>query len=165
MIESTRNTLATLAARTRTPLPSLILSFGILHEITAVVPLVATFYAARMSGLGTWAVARVATQPSPDDHWVHARLRTWVDDGDAWAARVGARYGIFGYDSSPDAAAKTTSAPTPSADIANAVFAYGATKALMPARLAVSVYFAPAFSRGVVEPLRRALLRVFRRGS
>ncbi|OBZ65077.1 hypothetical protein A0H81_14924 [Grifola frondosa] len=41
-----------LAARTRTPLPSLILSFAILHELTAMIPLVGLFFSARALGIG-----------------------------------------------------------------------------------------------------------------
>ncbi|KAF9451517.1 hypothetical protein P691DRAFT_663031 [Macrolepiota fuliginosa MF-IS2] len=178
------NALKNISARTGTPLPSLILSFGILHELTAVVPLVGVFYASRALGVGEAIVNTVikdtaVTSPSiPNDRtegahslvlWGKQKVHGWVEEGDRWAARVGRRYGIFGYEKrrpgEVDDWNDVLAAPGHIAgDVANAVVAYGVTKALIPLRIGASLYFAPAFSRLVIEPVRRAAMRPFRKG-
>jgi len=47
-------------------------------------------------------------------------------------------------------------------DVANAVVAYGATKAMLPLRVGLSLYLAPMFSRRCIEPLRRGIMGIFR---
>jgi hypothetical protein len=47
-------------------------------------------------------------------------------------------------------------------EVANAVVAYTATKALLPLRIGLSLYLAPGFSRRVVEPLGRTMIRLFK---
>ncbi|KAF9486014.1 hypothetical protein BDN70DRAFT_927052 [Pholiota conissans] len=176
-----RQALAAISARTGTPLPSLILSFGILHELTAVVPVVAIFYGAKTLGIGERVVASIieethanATGADGAAHvrsneqlsWAKQKMKTWVEEGDRWAIRIGRRYGIFGYEKrepgtvdNVEEMAKANIA----GDVANAVFAYGATKALLPVRIAASLYLSPMFSRGVIEPTRRIIVQTFRR--
>ncbi|KAJ7502974.1 hypothetical protein B0H11DRAFT_1987222 [Mycena galericulata] len=162
-----RAALAALSARTGAPLSSLVVSFGILHEVTAVVPLVAGFYAARAAGLGERAVAALP-RASEQDGWAVQTARGWVTDGEAWAARVGRRYGVFGFAKG----GKEESVEQPriateriAGDVANAVLAYAVTKALLPVRIGAALYLSPAFSRAVVDPTRRTLGRLFRRGT
>ncbi|OCH93461.1 hypothetical protein OBBRIDRAFT_811075 [Obba rivulosa] len=196
-----KDALAALSQRTRTPLPSLVISFAILHELTALVPLAGFFLGARALGIGdriaSALVSATAEPQNPVDNaqntslrsapaggtWLSARLRDWVQEGEAWAERVGRRYGVFGFEKrqrgarSPTAAddevntAIATSAPQASVsvggqlagDVANAVVAYALTKALLPVRVGLSLYLSPSFSRGVVEPIRLGILRIFRR--
>ncbi|GLB37719.1 putative hypothetical protein FLILHELTA [Lyophyllum shimeji] len=167
-----RNALTALSARTSTPLPSLILSFGILHEITAIVPLVAVFYGSRTLGIGEGLIGVIVSKdpaaPSTEDDWLRGTVRTWVEEGDAWAGRVGRRYGIFGYEKrTPGAPEPPVESSQPSGriagDVANAIVAYGVTKALLPVRIGLSLYLSPAFSRRIVEPIRRTLMQPFRR--
>ncbi|CAL1711995.1 unnamed protein product [Somion occarium] len=170
--------LKAISTRTGSPLPSLVLSFAILHEFTAIAPLAGFFLGARTLGVGDRIVQQVA-QPLSDPDSVYGNLarekcRQWVDEGGKWAQRVGTRYGVFGFEKQSkndrtragqedavivDGALSSRLA----GDAANAILAYGLTKALLPVRIGLSLYFAPAFSRGVVEPLRLTLLRVFRR--
>ncbi|KAJ6589866.1 hypothetical protein DFH09DRAFT_1140295 [Mycena vulgaris] len=153
-----RDALAAVAARTGAPLSSLVLSFGILHEVTAVVPLVGVFYGARALGVGERVVAAL---PEDSDNWVAQKCNTWVDDGEQWAARVGRRYGVFGFEKGD----REGQPPVRIAgDVANAVVAYAATKALLPVRIGAALYLSPAFSRAVIDPTRRGLVRAFRRG-
>jgi hypothetical protein len=139
-----RNALASLAVRTGTPLPSLIVSFAILHEITAIVPLAGLFFGAKYLGVGERLVeyirAETHTDVAPSDQplttkWAQ-RVETWVGEGEAWAERVGRRYGLFGY---PKMSKSVGSEPTEgergpgvAGDVANAVFAYTATKVSSP---------------------------------
>ncbi|KAF8806570.1 hypothetical protein BYT27DRAFT_7101716 [Phlegmacium glaucopus] len=178
-----RQTLTAIAARTGTPLPSLILSFGILHELTAVVPLVGIFYSSRALGIGERVVSAIiedkeqnSTNYEASTHdkgqlsWGKQKLKSWVEEGDRWAIRIGRRYGIFGYekrmpgtvDNVEEMAGVTGHI---AGDVANAILAYGATKALLPLRIGVSVYFSPLFSRTIVEPIRKTIIRPFRRNS
>ena len=104
--------LQALSRRTGTPLPSLVLSFGILHEITAVAPLFIVFYGARTFGVGDKLVAAISNDldkhghpergvsPPPTDamQWGRRKVAGWMEEGEVWAARVGTRYGVFGYE-------------------------------------------------------------------
>ncbi|KAJ4483500.1 hypothetical protein J3R30DRAFT_1790272 [Lentinula aciculospora] len=171
-----RNALKALSARTGTPLSSLVLSFGILHELTAVVPLVGVFYGARAFGVGERIVAIIIANNN-NDHlvsgyssyvdWARQKSRQWVQEGEGWAEKVGRRYGFFGFEKgkNPDTHITTSTNYVPgyiAGDVANAVVAYGATKAMLPLRIGLSLYLAPMFSRRLVEPLRSRLLGIFR---
>ncbi|OSX61693.1 hypothetical protein POSPLADRAFT_1145256 [Postia placenta MAD-698-R-SB12] len=171
-----RQALNALAERTRTPLPSLVFSFAILHEITAIVPLIGFFYGARTLKAGDRLIASLPERIddseliAPGEGWMAAKGREWWREGTSWAERVGRRYGIFGFEKRDHGEqvggpVKSAVAGGVSADVANAVVAYCLTKASMPARVGVSLYLSPAFSRQVVEPVRRAVIRVFQRQS
>lgn len=154
-----RATLTALSARTGTALPSLVTSFAILHEVSALVPLVGVFYACRATGVGERAVGLLRAGPaasasasaSPasstwnstpgEPTWVNRTTERWITEGEAWAGRVGRRYGVFGFEkgaptrssSSPHIA--ESSSPSNSlqsaaiaGDVANALVAYCATK-------------------------------------
>ncbi|KAJ1300585.1 hypothetical protein OPQ81_002239 [Rhizoctonia solani] len=132
------------------PLPSLILSFGILHEITALVPLVGVFLGARALGAGDKAVEII-----PPD---------WIKEGEEWAGRVGRRYGLFGFekrDKSKEREPEEASPVEPgrrvalAGDVANAVLAYAVVKAILPLRIGLSLWLAPGFSRRVLDPARK----------
>ncbi|RXW14893.1 hypothetical protein EST38_g10966 [Candolleomyces aberdarensis] len=136
--------LKAISVRTGTPLSSLVLSFGILHEVTAVAPLFIFFYGARTFGVGDKLIQTIAQDPSfnleeestpPKDltQWGKQKLSRWVTEGDRWAARVGTRYGIFGYEKrkpgeKPDVEALTHKPGHLAGDVANAVVAYAVTK-------------------------------------
>ncbi|KAF8596595.1 hypothetical protein BDV93DRAFT_500313 [Ceratobasidium sp. AG-I] len=160
-----------LSARTGTPLPSLIVSFAILHEITSVVPLVSVFFGARALGAGD----ALVTIPYPNGQleenqtggWVIQTCRGWVDEGEAWAGRIGRRYGLFGYqkrDKSDIAREESDVKPMRLAgDVANAVLAYGVVKAVMPLRIGLSLWLSPAFSRRCVDPIRMGIAKLWPR--
>lgn len=121
-----KEALQALSARTKTPLPSLILSFAVLHELTALVPLVGVFYGAKVFGVGEKVVS-VVVDDDPDGEygWVRVKCKNWVEEGELWAGRVGRRYGVFGFEKgqTPDEHRHEIAG-----DVANAVFAYGITK-------------------------------------
>ncbi|KAH7875394.1 uncharacterized protein C8R40DRAFT_1045041 [Lentinula edodes] len=174
-----RNALKALSARTGTPLSSLVLSFGVLHELTAIVPLVGVFYGARAFGIGERIVAVViaegeepiAPESSSYTGWARQKCRQWVHEGEGWAERVGRRYGLFGFENrNQSSTARTVSEETTknipgriAGDVANAVVAYGATKAMLPLRIGLSLYLAPGFSRRLIEPLRSGFVGLFKR--
>ncbi|KAG6920210.1 hypothetical protein DXG01_004979 [Tephrocybe rancida] len=158
--------LTALSARTRTPLPSLILSFGLLHELTAIVPLVSVFYGSRTLGIGETVISSIISNPTNEGTLgVKKVVRNWVEEGDAWAGRVGRRYGVFGYEKRAPGASDPPIEPSQvsshlAGDVANAIVAYGA---LLPVRVGLSLYLSPVFSRRIIEPIRKTLIQPFRR--
>ncbi|KAF9243163.1 hypothetical protein BU15DRAFT_72356 [Melanogaster broomeanus] len=163
-----KNALTALSAKTGTPLPSLIFSFAILHELSAIVPLVGIFFASRGLGVGERVVNQFVHHPHQPGYggWMSGQFTQWLDDGEQWAGRVGRRYGIFGFEKgqpvNPSDDTHRLSGKL-AGDVANAVLAYGAVKALMPVRIGLSLYFSPAFSRGIIDPLRLKVIQPFRR--
>ncbi|KAL4071289.1 hypothetical protein V8B97DRAFT_2023863 [Scleroderma yunnanense] len=166
-----QNALKSLSARTGTPLPSLLFSFVVLHEFTAIVPLVGVFFASRQLGFGERVIGQLTRSDALRDHpdaWFDNNLSQWIDEGERWAERVGRRYGIFGFtkgqplDFPSDEAQPGQISTKIAGDLANAVLAYGTVKALLPVRIGLSLYLSPAFSRRVVDPVRLRALRWFR---
>jgi len=140
-LKTYKSALKVISARTGTPLPSLLLSFGVLHEITALVPLAGVFYGARALGIGEVVIGTIVQDNQPfsgveERHWFRGTLRKWVEEGDKWACRVGQRYGVFGFekrtfDSPGDAAEPSPVSSRLAGDVANAVVAYGVTKVML----------------------------------
>lgn len=129
-----RHALNAISRRTGVPLSSLIVSFAILHELTAIVPIVGIFYTARSLGAGE----RVANAVAPkhdsfvdgQSSWVNTKLRSFVDEGEQWAGRIGRRYGVFGFEKGQfvDQTQTSQSSGKLAGDVANAVLAYGIVK-------------------------------------
>ncbi|EIN06571.1 hypothetical protein PUNSTDRAFT_90226 [Punctularia strigosozonata HHB-11173 SS5] len=182
-----KQALAALAARTGTPVSSLIVSFGILHELTAILPIAGFFYGARAFGVGDRLADPLRRLESEAGHardaqisggtevkgaevavgdWATEKTREWVHDGGMWAERVGRRYGLFGFEkgSKPgEGPSLAQVGPKIAGDVANVVIAYAATKALLPVRIGLSLYLTPAFARRIVDPIRSQLMSPFRR--
>ena len=125
-----KSALKSISVRTGAPLPSLILSFAILHELTAAAPLVGGFYTARALGVGETIVN--AVQDSENAGWIQQRMKIWLVEGEGWAERVGRRYGYFGFEKRDKLDKSSPTQPSEriniAGDIANAVVAYGAVK-------------------------------------
>ncbi|KAJ9126348.1 hypothetical protein QFC24_002082 [Naganishia onofrii] len=166
-----------LSARTGVSLPSLALSFGILHELSAIIPLLVLFFGFQAANVGATIVqwAGQVTEESEHDHgnlnW-RVTVRDWLAEGERRVDKVARRYGLFGYEKGQKAVlleegggvhaeeeakqlARAAKGSKAAADVTNAVAAYVLVKALLPARIGVSLAFAPAFSRGVIDPTRR----------
>jgi hypothetical protein len=138
-----KNALNAISLRTGTPLPSLLVSFAVLHELTAIVPLVGIFYGARTLGVGERIVNEILHESPGESGWVREKCRDWVAEGERWARRVGNRYAIFGLQKAPRPSQPTDmeddhlqegqnlrqSSGQIAGDVANAVVAYGVTKA------------------------------------
>jgi len=113
-----------------------------------------------------------APNPSGDESvgaWDGARSKAleWTDEREKWVSRIGSRYGIWGFEKrsrkNEDWALIAAAPINLAGDVANAVLAYGVTKALLPARIGLSIWLSPSFSRGVIEPARMTIMRSFRR--
>lgn len=133
-----------LAERTRTPLPSLIFSFAVLHELTAIVPVVGLFFAARTLNVGERVLKSFPDKftneakyhPSGDEASYRQKMEAkWWYEGRQMAERVGRRYGLFGFPKNGTERATTLSEAEQGSvlfkagpDIVNFIFAYLTTK-------------------------------------
>ncbi|TXT13370.1 hypothetical protein VHUM_00737 [Vanrija humicola] len=170
--------LAQLAARTGVPLPSLAVSFLVLHELTAVLPVVLLYYVFSALGAGAAVVAWLAGDKDAAAHWAAEgregasgtddgertwthKVHEWYREGLGRAERVGRRYGLLGYDKGSKGDGTSAGAGA-SAAVADAVAAYVVVKALLPLRIAVSVAAAPAFARLALRPWRALTARLRR---
>lgn len=94
-----------LAVRTGVPLPSLAIAFLILHELTAIIPLVILFFVFQSLGAGAAFVAYLSglahkdpESRESDSAWDwRGVVGGWVNEGHKRVERVGRRYGILGY--------------------------------------------------------------------
>ncbi|KAI0753488.1 hypothetical protein C8Q80DRAFT_1267879 [Daedaleopsis nitida] len=183
-----RQALAAISQRTRTPLPSLVVSFAILHELTAILPVGGFFFGARALGVGEGIVGALAPRPGAEtastgittqvrDSWMGERFREWMVEGEARAERVGRRYGWFGFEKGSRPVALSPEEQSThgqesvlvsgkiAGDVANVVVAYALTKALLPVRIGLSLYLSPAFSRTLIQPIGTLVTRMARRKS
>lgn len=137
-----------ISTRTGAPLPSLVLSFAVLHELTAIAPFLAIFFGARQFGVGERVITAITSDSDSSGGGGGAlkqKSREWMSEGEVWAERVGRRYGVFGFEkrgtsssagsvSAEDSdiraatAQNTKFSPNIAGDVANAVVAYGITK-------------------------------------
>lgn len=106
--------LAQLAQRTGVPLPTLAVSFLVLHELTAVVPVVGLYYLFSALGAGAgvvgWLVSVGGGDADAPSHWAAGNaaddkekgwthtVHSWSSEGLARAEKVGRRYGLFGFE-------------------------------------------------------------------
>jgi len=125
------------------PLPSLAVSFAILHELTAILPLIALFFAFQAFGIGGSIIKWASQQEDGDDLGLGSYIRDWLQEGQRRVDKVARRYGLFGYEkgskaldaadqlSSEDQALQVAAAAkqsTAAAGVANAVAAYVVVK-------------------------------------
>ncbi|KAI0785848.1 hypothetical protein C8Q75DRAFT_312454 [Abortiporus biennis] len=177
-----RDALKAISTKTGAPLPSLVFSFAVLHEITAIIPFAGFFFTARSMGIGSKLVQTASDPPSPNESqlssWAKSQFRDVLNESGKWAERVGSRYGVFGFEKRTreerehgilrmgDENVRLIESGLTSqlaGDAANAVLAYGLTKMLLPVRIGLSLWLSPAFSRNIVEPVRLTMLKPFRR--
>jgi hypothetical protein len=133
-----REALTKLSVRTGASVPSLVASFLVLHEVTAIVPFVGVFFASRAFGVGETVVQAATENQGVDSEtgWVQDKTRQWVDEGGQMAERLGRRYGLFGFEKRGSSSVDEANDPTSprelgdkiAGDVANIVVAYGVTK-------------------------------------
>ncbi|KIM27499.1 hypothetical protein M408DRAFT_24439 [Serendipita vermifera MAFF 305830] len=172
-----------LSLKTGASVPSLAVSLAILHEVTALVPLVGVYWGARTFGIGdrmtTYFSSQNSHQPgvqngqetessesiSTTGGIFNDTLRKWTKEGEARVARVGVRYGILGFtkgqklteDDLKQLGGRVAS------EVANGAFAYMVVKALLPVRIGASLYLAPAFSKRFLQPITSSMTKLFKR--
>ncbi|KAL7423315.1 hypothetical protein Q5752_002616 [Cryptotrichosporon argae] len=144
-----------LSSRTGVPLPSLALSFLVLHELTALVPVLGLFYAFHAAGAGQAIVSWVREAGSEEHGW-QGWVKGWYDEGERRVEKVGRRYGLLGYEKG---SALNDEKASKAGAVADAIAAYVVVKALLPARIGLSIAAAPAFARWTLLPLQRLIRR------
>lgn len=85
LVNRYRSAIHALSKRTNTPVPSLVASFLILHEVTAIVPFTATFFIAKYYGLGHSLMAGterlLASKGEREkETWLQNKLHNWTDE-------------------------------------------------------------------------------------
>ncbi|GAA6040721.1 hypothetical protein JCM8097_000892 [Rhodosporidiobolus ruineniae] len=150
---------------------SLTASFLVLHELTALVPLGVLFAAFSAAGVGSgivaWAVDESSSPSSSaaEPSSLKRTLRSWLEESEDKAERVGRRYGLFGWEKeTAGQRARRREEETAARErgeekvrelkvggaVGDAVAAYLVTKALLPLRILVSLRLAPTLANGVV---------------
>ncbi|MCO5562923.1 hypothetical protein L7F22_016559 [Adiantum nelumboides] len=162
------------AKRSGTDPASMVISFMVLHELTAILPLIAIFYILCALGTGAsvmqWLLDASDTQSTQESGMMmgmRASLRDYIQEGMQRAERYGRKKGWFGFEKGSqveDVEVDGQIKANPNAEaiagtFANAVAAYAITKALLPVRLAACVAFAGPFARWTIEPIKRVIRR------
>ncbi|GAA5838359.1 hypothetical protein JCM11251_004914 [Rhodosporidiobolus azoricus] len=155
-------------------------SFLILHELTALVPLILLFGTFSFFSLGTslvsWTVAETSGGPTDEAGgnfgWAKGKVRGWLEEAEEKAGRVGRRYGVFGWEKETAeqrkerkvsrnrekeegvVVAKKERDLRVGGEVANLVAAYLVTKALLPLRILISLRLTPTLANGVVGRFR-----------
>ncbi|GAA5998747.1 uncharacterized protein JCM10292_007203 [Rhodotorula paludigena] len=159
--------------------PALVASFVVLHELTALVPLVALFALFHALGLGTGLVqwilehsedGRDEAAGTKDRGGWRDTVRTWLREAEDKTERIGRRYGWFGWDKETAEQRKerrerekergTTEDRLEDerlqvgGDVANLAAAYLVVKALIPLRILISLRLSPSLANLVVRRFR-----------
>ncbi|WVQ83943.1 hypothetical protein IAT38_006087 [Cryptococcus sp. DSM 104549] len=167
--------LSNLSERTGVPLTSLGVSFLVLHEITAALPLAAIYFLFASFGFGAGLVSWVSEVGHEEAAGEEGGLdfkgvvKGWYDEGYKRVDRVGKKYGILGYKkvvnedgegSAEDRTELVKQEGSKAAErVADAIAAYVVVKATLPLRIGFSIAAAPAFARYTLVPLRRLFSR------
>ncbi|WWD08097.1 hypothetical protein V865_006208 [Kwoniella europaea PYCC6329] len=186
LIQRYAPSLHNLSVKTGVPLPSMILSFMMLHEITAILPIFLIYWIFSTLGVGLGMVgwimdvghqegstqAQIQKGEEGEDKSVVRRwIRDWYVEGENRIGKIGKRYGIFGYekgqkDKDQDGITKEIKVMDDTSGaaskLADAIAAYVVVKALLPLRIAASLGLSPTFARYTLVPLQNIFKR-FRR--
>ncbi|SJX63745.1 related to mitochondrial seryl-tRNA synthetases [Sporisorium reilianum f. sp. reilianum] len=154
-----------IARKNGTDAPTMVASFLVLHELTAIVPLVLMFYVFGALGVGTavlhWLLGDAETEH--DAQSLASRFRTWARTKEERFERYCRRKGYLGFEQQDaatiDAAKDLGSSNYLAGSFANMVAAYILVKALLPIRIGASIALAGPFSRTVLEPLKNLVRR------
>ncbi|EIW68590.1 hypothetical protein TREMEDRAFT_31879 [Tremella mesenterica DSM 1558] len=181
-LSKARSELLKLSKHTGAPISSLILSFGILHEVTAIIPLYLFYRMFQFFGVGVGVVGFVLVVENVNSEkngiegkgkssWRELVLN-WYDEAERRVDRLGKKYGVLGYDNHTledeeigrgyDLGSGEGVREGTSDKVTNAIAAYVVVKALAPLRITISLALTPSFARIALNPIQRFLLR-FRR--
>lgn len=149
---------------TASQLPSLTAAFVLLHELTALVPMVVIFGIVQVTGTGARLVQAIRdalppSPPSPQDPHQHpapsentslaASLSAAIDNSALKVSKIAHKYG---YDSAEDDAGEDDDEGKSMLDngvLASGLVAYLAVKMLLPFRVSLSLYLTPGLARQI----------------
>lgn len=149
---------------------SMVASFLLLHEITAIVPLLLMFYAFYFLGAGESIVSWLQDASEDDNpktesagfvRRLQASARQYVQEGIQRAEKFGRRKGYFGFEQGSEISTEQSASVEVLVvgTFANAVAAYAVVKLLFPLRIAACIAFAGPFARSTIEPIKRLISR------
>ncbi|BGP23113.1 hypothetical protein Rt10032_c23g6649 [Rhodotorula toruloides] len=156
--------------------PSLLVSFVILHELTALIPVVGLFALLKWLGVGgaivAWVVDETSEAQGERSDW-RTTAKAWLVESEKKTERVGRRYGWFGWEKETReeredrrawenharAGATEVQDVSPerlgvSGDVANAAASYLLVKALLPLRILISLRLSPSLANVIVKNFR-----------
>ncbi|KAG0143401.1 hypothetical protein CROQUDRAFT_48862 [Cronartium quercuum f. sp. fusiforme G11] len=134
-------------------LPSITASFLILHEFTAILPLVFAFLVLKSTDLGDqiveWVELHSKSERSDKEQmsgldYLRSSMRTGLQEGNQKINKIAHKYGWESSEHENLAIIKKTSNGSL---IVNGLAAYLIVKALLPFRIAISLYFAPSMAK------------------
>ncbi|KAH8702118.1 hypothetical protein BGW36DRAFT_372235 [Talaromyces proteolyticus] len=136
-----------------------ITSFLVFHELTAVAPLFGLFGAFHYAG---WMPTLTIGEGGPFNEAVQRfgkwmTKKGWVDTEDVEIAKTASSTG--------DEKSQVVSEQKGAQLVLEFAAAYAVTKALLPVRIAVSVWATPWFARVFIGPLGRGMRRIFQKRS
>jgi seryl-tRNA synthetase len=138
---------------------SMVVSFLILHELTAIIPLILIFYLLGFFGVGEQ-VMNWLLQVSEDDSSARQWLRGKINEGMQRAESYGRKKGFFGFEAHSSGEIRATATTSMLVGtFANVVAAYAITKALFPLRIGACIALAAPFARVFIEPVKRVILK------
>lgn len=163
-----------IAKKNGTDAPTMVASFFILHELTAIVPLALLFYVFGALGVGTavlqWLLGEDRDGADHGDEGARsfgAKFRQWARIKEERFERYCRRKGYLGFEKQDaeaiDQARDLGNSSHLAGSFANLAAAYILVKALIPVRIGASVALAGPFSRSVLEPLKNMARRLYRR--
>lgn len=151
-----------MSQKTGTDTASMIISFMILHELTAIIPLILLFHLLGLLGVGEQVMAWLLKVSGDEEDGAKGWLRSKIDEGMQRAESYGRKKGYFGFEAgshSADVITSTLPSTMLAGTFANAVAAYAITKALFPLRIAACIALAGPFARVFIEPVKRIIAR------
>lgn len=120
-----------LSKRTGVPLPSLAISFLVLHEVTAVLPVIGFYYLFSALGIGftiiQWLDRTTGDNGNEDTRGWKGVVKGWYAEAQGKIDRVGKRYGWW-QDSADGTIATATGSSRAGEGVANAISAYVVVK-------------------------------------
>jgi hypothetical protein len=155
-----------LSTRTGVPLPSLAISFLILHELTAVLPVIGFYFlfSSLGTGLGIIEWLNRTTTSSVDGQEGNERgeggwkgvVKGWYDEGQGKVGRVGRRYGLWQDENLDiDDGGSSTVSSKAGEGVANAVAAYVVVKVCPP----IDINMRYAHHTGITTSKNRSVTR------
>ncbi|TIB59306.1 hypothetical protein E3P79_01801 [Wallemia ichthyophaga] len=140
-----------LSQRTGTDPISLSASFAILHELTAIFPVIAIFGGLHWFGVGERSLEWLWGADSCDNtNDIRSWTRAACEEGERRLDRFRQRYNLW-----QDEENKWDGSGRYTAHISEAIAAYTITKVLLPVRILACLYYSPRFSVFVFEPIKR----------
>ncbi|CAO1620888.1 unnamed protein product [Sympodiomycopsis kandeliae] len=166
LVQRFKSRLTKLSQETGTDLASLSASFLILHELSAIIPLVLLFYLLGLFGIGEKLCTyfQDEAESSTEETTWKKYIGDYLQEGLFKIERYARRKGWWGYEKgSQDQVSKEGKEGKDlviAGSLANAVAAYVIVKIIVVPRMFISLWLSPAFARRVFEPVKKRVATI-----